>query len=116
MKKNILASERFKLLRENSNLTQSQIAEFLKIDQSYISKFEKGERNLSVDMLEKICSLFGCTLSYFEDESESHTPLNIAFRSKNLNIEDLETIASINKVALNIRLINSLLGGDIVEK
>ena len=116
MKKNILASERFKFLRENSNLTQSQIAEFLKIDQSYISKFEKGERNLSVDMLEKICSLFGCTLGYFEDESESHTPLNIAFRSKNLNIEDLETIASINKVALNIRLINSLLGGDIVEK
>ena len=43
MKKNILASERFKFLRENSNLTQSQIAEFLNIDQSYISKLKKGK-------------------------------------------------------------------------
>ena len=114
--KNDLVSERFKILRENSNLTQSQIAEFLNIDQSYISKFEKRERNLSIDMLEKICSLFGCTLSYFEDESESYTPLNITFSSNNLNKEDLETIAAINKIALNIRLMNSLLGEGIVEK
>lgn len=61
------ASRRFKELRENSNLTQAQIANFLNIDQSYFSKFKKGERKLNVDTLEKMCYLFGCTLEYFEN-------------------------------------------------
>lgn len=115
MKNNNLISMRFKQLRESSNLTQAQIAKFLNIDQSYISKFEKGERNLSVDLLEKICDLFGCTLKYFEDESEEYKPMSIAFRSSSLQNEDLETISAINKVALNIRFINSMLEEDNIE-
>jgi transcriptional regulator with XRE-family HTH domain len=115
--KNInLVSKRFKELRESSNLTQAQIARFLNIDQSYVSKFEKGERKLSVDILEKMCSLFGCTLKYFENENEEYTPMSIAFRSNSLQNEDLETISSINKVALNIRFINSMLEEDNIEK
>lgn len=104
-----LASRRFKKLRESSNLTQAQIASFLNIDQSYVSKFEKGERKLSVDIMEKMCNLFGCTLKYFESEDEKYTPMSIAFRSNSLQNEDLETIAAINKVALNIRFINLML-------
>lgn len=110
-----LASKRFKELRESSNLTQAQTANFLNIDQSYVSKFEKGERKLSVDILEKMCSLFGCSLKYFEDEEEKHTPMSIAFRSNSLQNEDLETIAAINKVALNIKFINLMLEGINLE-
>lgn len=111
-----LASKRFKDLRESSSLTQGQVANFLNIDQSYISKFENGERKLSVDTMEKICDLFGCNLSYFQNEDEEYVPLNIAFRSNTLQIEDLEAIAAINKVALNMRFINSMLEDDKVEK
>ncbi|WP_346866636.1 MULTISPECIES: helix-turn-helix transcriptional regulator [unclassified Clostridium] len=111
-----LASRRFKSLRESSNLTQGQIASFLNIDQSYVSKFEKGERKLSVDILEKMCNLFGCTLRYFESEDEKYTPMSIAFRSNSLQNEDLEAIAAINKVALNIRFINLMLEDDNSEK
>lgn len=32
---------KIKKLRENANLTQKQIAEFLSVDQSLVSKFEK---------------------------------------------------------------------------
>lgn len=116
MKNVNLASKRFKELRESSNLTQVQIANFLNIDQSYVSKFEKGERKLSVDILEKICNLFGCTLKYFEIEDEKYTPMSIAFRSNTLQNEDLETISAINKVALNIRFINLMLEEVIIEK
>lgn len=108
-------SRRFKELRESSNLTQAQISGFLNIDQSYVSKFEKGERRLSVDIMEKMCNLFGCTLKYFESEDEKYTPMSIAFRSNNLQNEDLETIAAINKVALNIRFINQMLEDDNLE-
>jgi len=116
MKNTNLISTRFKELRESSNLTQAQIARFLNIDQSYISKFEKGERNLSVDLLEKMCDLFGCTLKYFEDENEEYKPMSIAFRSSSLQNEDLETIVAINKVALNVRFINSMLGENNIEE
>ncbi|MGH4139445.1 helix-turn-helix domain-containing protein [Clostridium sp.] len=111
-----LASKRFKELRESSNLTQAQIANFLNIDQSYVSKFEKAERKLSVDILEKMCNLFGCTLRYFESEDEKYTPMSIAFRSNKLQNEDLETISAINKVALNIRFINLMLEAVNIEK
>lgn len=111
-----LVSRRFKELRESSNLTQAQIASFLNIDQSYVSKFEKGERKLSIDVLEKMCNLFGCTLRYFENEEEKYTQMSIAFRSNSLQNDDLEAIAAINKVALNIRFINLMLEDGNFEK
>lgn len=112
-----LVNKRFKELRESSNLTQIQLANFLNIDQSYISKFEKGERNISVDILEKVCDLFGCDLKYFEDEKEEYIPMEIAFRSNKIQTEDLEVISAINRVAMNIRFINSMLEeGSEVER
>ena len=111
-----LANRRFKELRENSNLTQAQIAGFLNIDQSYISKFEKGERRLSLEIIEKMCNLFGCTLDYFENEGEGYVPLSIAFRSNSLQNQDLESIAAINKVAINLRFINAMMEEHALEK
>ena len=48
-----------KILRDNMGFSQSTIARFLNVDQSLISKVEKGERSLSTDMLEKLACLFG---------------------------------------------------------
>lgn len=53
-------------LRENVNLTQSNLADFMKVDQSLISKIEKGEGGLPVDTLEKIADLFGVTVAQME--------------------------------------------------
>jgi transcriptional regulator with XRE-family HTH domain len=55
-----------KALRERSGFTQSNIAKYLKVDQSLISKFETGERTLSADMLEKLAVLFGVDLTAFD--------------------------------------------------
>ena len=62
-----LIGKRFNELREKSGFTQSQIAEYLSVDQSYISKCEKNERQFSTDVLEKAAELFGCTMNYFLD-------------------------------------------------
>ena len=51
---------KIKQLREKSKLNQTQLAVFLDVDQSYVSKCEKGERQLSLDSLEKLCNLFDC--------------------------------------------------------
>ncbi len=104
--------ERFNELRNKSGLTQSQIADFLKVDQSYISKCEKSERQFSIDILEKAAALFGCPIEYFTDETSELTPIPIALRAKSVTTGDLETIAAMNKIALNLRFMEGLLEED----
>ncbi len=107
-----LAGKRFNDLRNMSGFTQSQIAEYLQVDQSYISKCEKNERQFSVDILEKAANLFGCSLDHFTNEDSDFSPLSIALRAKSVTVEDLETIAAINKIALNLRYMEDLLKGE----
>ena len=57
-----IMGKKFKMLRERSGFTQSQLAEYLNVDQSYISKCEQNERQFSVDILEKTSNLFGCPI------------------------------------------------------
>ena len=43
---------RMKELREQAKLRQNQVAAYLGVDQSYLSKIEAGERSISVELLE----------------------------------------------------------------
>ena len=77
-----------------------------------ITKLENGSRNFNSEMTEKICNLFGCTEEYLLGESEEYIPLNFAFRSGTVRTEDLESIAALNKIAMNIRDMNRLMGDE----
>ena len=50
--------ERIKELRNERNLTQKQLAEFLGTTQNAISKYESEFLDLSTDMLIKMCKFF----------------------------------------------------------
>jgi len=102
-------SERLKSLRKESKLTQEQMANYLEVDQSLITKLENGTRNFNVDLIEKICNLFGCTDDYLLGESDEYLPLNFAFRSNNIQTEDLKSIAMINKIAMNLRFMDQMM-------
>ncbi len=97
-----------KTLREKMNFNQTSIANFLNVDQSLISKVEKGERNLSLDMLEKLACLFGVTINEIENEDIEMTKLSFAFRTNDLTVDDMETISAINRIALNLELMDNL--------
>jgi transcriptional regulator with XRE-family HTH domain len=107
-----LIGKRFSELRNRSGFTQSQLAEYLDVDQSYISKCEKNERQFSTDVLEKAAELFGCTMDYFVSESCEFVQMPIALRAKGITTEDLNTIAAMNKIALNLRFMEGLLEGE----
>ena len=107
-----LVGKKVKDLRDQSGLNQSQLAEYLNVDQSYVSKCEKGERQFSVDILDKAAELFGCSMDYFVNESSEFVQMPIALRAKNITVEDLNTIAAINKIALNLRFMEGLLEGE----
>lgn len=93
--------KRIKLLRENSNLTQSQVADFLEVDQSLISKYEKGERSLTSTSIERLCDLFCIPLKDFLSGDEIAARLVVSFRTSALTPEDIRDLAAINRIALN---------------
>ena len=101
---------RLKELRKESKLTQEQLANYLKVDQTLITKLENGTRNLNVTLIEKLCSLFGCTEDYLLGREDEYLPLNFAFRSNKIQAEDLESIAAVNKIVMNIRYMNEKMG------
>lgn len=103
---------RLKELRKDSRLTQSQLAKYLDVDQSLITKLENGTRALNSTLIDKICSLFGCTEDYLLGKSSDYIPLNFAFRSNGIQTEDLQSIAAVNKIAMNIRYMNEMIGDE----
>lgn len=98
-------------LREKSGFTQDNIAHYLKVDQSLISKFESGERTLSVDLLERLATLFGVDMSVFSEGACDIEPLSLALRASEIHEEDLETVSAINRIALNGDFMTRLLKG-----
>lgn len=51
-------------LREDKDLTQTQIAEFLLCDQSLYSKYERGERPLPLEYADKLADFYGVSVDY----------------------------------------------------
>ncbi len=105
-------NERLKYLRKESKITQDQLAQFLSVDQSMITKLENGTRSFNITMVDKICSLFGCSEEFLMGESDDYIPLNFAFRSTGIEAEDLESIAAVNKIAINLKYMNELMGDE----
>lgn len=109
MMDNKAIGENLRLLRDGAGYNQQSIADFLGVDQSLISKIEKGERSISADMLDKLASLFGVKTSAIVDDVVVVKPLSCAFRCSELSPTDMETISAINKIALNSEFMNKLL-------
>ncbi|MBN1778507.1 MAG: helix-turn-helix transcriptional regulator [Clostridiales bacterium] len=99
---------KIKELREQSRLTQINIAGYLKVDQSLISKFESGERAISSDMLEKLVDLFGVSLSELVDNQPTLKHLKLALRASDVTTDDLVTISVINRIALYSNMISQM--------
>ncbi|MCR5402725.1 MAG: hypothetical protein K6E91_02780 [Butyrivibrio sp.] len=71
--------------------------------QTFISKVETGERNLTVDQLESVVNLYGYSLAAFADSVEDAHPIQFSFRAQDVSQEDLRIIADIGKIAINSR-------------
>lgn len=98
-----------KVLRESTGYNQQNIAAFLDVDQSLISKIEKGERNISSDMLEKLASLFGVSVDSIIHANTTIKPLSCAFRCNDLTVDEMDAICAINKIALNSEFMHKVL-------
>lgn len=101
--------EKLKIMREKAELRQGQIAEYLGVTQTFISKVESGERNLTVDQLESVLYLYGYSLASFANDDLDPQPIRFAFQAQDVSQDDLRTIAEINRIANNIRFMEKML-------
>ncbi|MBQ7095981.1 MAG: helix-turn-helix transcriptional regulator [Clostridia bacterium] len=65
---------RIRDLREDSDKTQKEIAEFLLCDQSLYSKYERGERPLPLDFADKLADFYGVSTDYLLCRTDVRKP------------------------------------------
>ena len=56
--------ERIRALREDSDLTQTQVAGYLGMSQTGYSKYETGENSIPVDVVVKLADFYKTTTDY----------------------------------------------------
>lgn len=67
----LLVAGLLKEARERSGLTQREVADQLNVPQSFVSKYESGERRLDVLELRRICRVLNITLAELIGNIES---------------------------------------------
>ncbi len=90
-----------KRLREDCGYTQTIVAEYLGIDQTFLSKIENGEREPSVGLIEDLAMCYRCDSDQLL-KGEANV-IQIPFRKDAITPEDVAQLAEANKIILNLR-------------
>jgi transcriptional regulator with XRE-family HTH domain len=65
---------RIRDLREDADLTQREVAEYLMCDQSLYSKYERGERDLPLLAAVKLAQFYHTSVDYLLGRTSDPTP------------------------------------------
>lgn len=99
--------KRLSELRKSFGFTQENVAEYLNVDQSLVSKIEKGERNIDVTSLEALADLYLVSVEDLTRQNDKKK-FNVSFRKDKFNNSDITVIARINRIVLNQRFMDEL--------
>lgn len=61
-----------KQIRKEKGFSQESLANTANIDRTYVSDIEKGERNISLRIIEKLCNTLQVSLSEFFNQIENY--------------------------------------------
>ncbi len=65
---------RIRDLREDADLTQKKVADYLRCDQSLYSKYEREERAIPVELLDKLADFYGVSVDYLLGRTDVAKP------------------------------------------
>ena len=77
----MILGDKLKMLRKERGLTQAQVAEKIGQERSTVACYEANTRKPAVDVLEKLAHLYGVTLDYFSNKSDSDVMLQLLAQS-----------------------------------
>jgi len=61
-------------LREDNDLSQSKVAQYLMCDQSLYSKYERGERELPLRLAVRLAEFYGVSVDYLVGLTDEAAP------------------------------------------
>lgn len=77
----VTVGQRIRNYRNNKNLSQEKLAEMAGCHTTYIGQIERGEKNATLESIEKIAAALEIPLSQlFEKLNENHTENNIPLK------------------------------------
>ena len=65
---------RIRDLREDKDLTQREVSEYLLCDQSLYSKYERMERPLPLELADRLADFYGVSVDYLIGRTEEEKP------------------------------------------
>lgn len=65
-----------KKARENSNMTQSDVADIVGISRAYYADLERGRYNPSIKVLVKLCNLYNIDLNFLRENDGNTSNFN----------------------------------------
>ena len=66
--------QRIRDLREDKDLKQKEVADYLMCDQSLYSKYERGERPLPLELADQLADFYGVSVDYLLGRTNTKTP------------------------------------------
>lgn len=120
-------SERLKILRTQTNMSQKELAEHLFVSQQSVAKWETDKSTPNPDMIARIAELFGVSSDYLLGISESissslpHDPETVSAMEEAFERPEMRALFSVSKNATKediektIAIIKALKGDDCAE-
>jgi len=66
--------EKIRNLREDRDMNQKQLAEYLKVHQTTYSDYELGNLNIPISVLIKLADFYGTSIDYLLDLTDEKRP------------------------------------------
>ncbi len=63
--------KRIRDLREDKDITQAQMADYLKIHQTTYSDYELGKLNIPIDIFIKLAEFYGTSIDYLAEVTDN---------------------------------------------
>lgn len=98
---------RFSQLRTKSELTASDIAEYLGVEEEEVVNIENGKSPLLASMVHELSKLYGVSVTRLMKDDNYLVGVPSL---KDCDTKDLRDIAKINKIALNLGQMKELAG------
>lgn len=68
-------AQRIRILREDRDLTQTDVATILHTSQTVYSRYERDERSLPIEILYELCKFYDVTADYILGFTDEKKPL-----------------------------------------
>lgn len=97
--------KRIRNFRTVNNLTQAQLAESLDISTNFISEVETGKKNISLDILCRLCQYYHLSADYilFGKENSSSAQYTLSEFLFSISADDIPTILEYLEASMKLK-------------